>query len=180
MATCADLYASEHKEEFREHRDSTSAAHCRLSGDAWLPPPFQTRPSLATRLYVRSSTRRILPALVDELEHWTPATRLLSAKLLRLLLVFCEDSMVDQLPTLLPALLKALAWTDTQDEELTTVLGHCARLLGWILAVSSESNQSWDMAALVPEAEGTRDHRARDRLLAHLRAGMGGECPGVQ
>lgn len=183
MAACADLYASENDEEFREHqnhdnmyRNPSTVLQSALSLEALLPPPFQTRPRLATRLYVRSNTRRILPALVDELAHWTPTTRLLSAKLLRLLVVFCEDSLVDQLPMLLPALCKALALTESQDEELAAVLGQCAQLLGWwyMMVPSSQTAKALDMASLIPE-KGTSDRsaQARDRLLAHVRAGMG-------
>lgn len=164
------------------------------SGPA-LPPPFQERPNLATRLYVRTNTRRILPALLEELSHWMAPARLLSAKLLRALIVFYEDSLVDDLPTLLPALLKALTWAHEVEkkedlEELAAILTDCAELMGWFCsyaALSSLTTAPLDPSVFLPDdtttesshnTSNTRRRLARATLLAHVRS-WGGEGVGI-
>jgi hypothetical protein len=106
--------------------------------------------SLATKLYVRKNTKRILPVLIEELCHWRQEIRLSSAKLLRMLIVFHEDSLIDNLPLLLPGLLKALALSDSEapaaaaleqeeerEREMTALLCDCAELLASFIPLSS-------------------------------------------
>jgi hypothetical protein len=138
---------------------------------------------LALRLYVRTGTRRILPALLEELSHWMASARLLSAKLLRALIIFYEHCLKDDLPILLPALLKALALAHEvgkDQEELAATLTHCAELIGWFCsdtASSSLATPPLDPSVFLPEettigssTNGTRRRLARATLLAHFRA----------
>jgi len=155
------------------------------SGPA-LPSPFQEFPNLATRLYVRTNTRRILPALLEELSHWMAPARLLSAKLLRALIVFYDDSLIDDLPILLPALLKALTLAHEGEkkedlEELAAILTDCAELMGWFCscaASSSITTAPLDPSVFLPDDTTTESNHktsssrcrlARATLLAHFR-----------
>lgn len=152
-----------------------------------LPLLFQERPNLATRLYVRTNTRRILPALLEELSHWMAPARLLSAKLLRTLIIFHEDSLVDDLPILLPALLKALILAHEVEkkenqEELAATLTHCAELMGWFCSCAASSSLAappLDPSVFLPDDttidssqnnSSSRRHLARATLLAHFRS----------
>lgn len=185
LSTCANLYAQDNEKEIRAHQLLAPPMKDTACPSPALPLPFQERPNLATRLYVRTNTRRILPALLEELSHWMAPARLLSAKLLRALIVFYEDSLVDDLPTLLPALLKALALAHEVErkedqEELAATLTHCAELTGWFCSCTASSSLPLDPSVFVPEdatTEGsssstsTRRRLARTTLLAHLRSG---------
>lgn len=170
------MYAQENEEEIRAYLQLARPLRTAVGSGPALPPPFQERPNLATRLYVRTNTRRILPALLEELSHWMAPARLLSAKLLRVLIIFHEDSLVDTLPTILPALLKALALTHEVEnkedqDEVSATLTHCAELLGWFFAASSST---MDPSSFLPEdvtTGTTGDIRSalRGSLLAHFR-----------
>ena len=101
------------------------------------------RPPLGARLYVRSATRRALPVVVEELAHWMPATRLQSARLLRLLLLFHEHHVLPHLAALLPAIVRGLqadegeedgAKGDDDSADVRALLLDCAALLGALIA----------------------------------------------
>ena len=72
-----------------------------LELDGPLPPPFESRPRLGARLFVRAQSRRVFPPLLRELRDWEPfggrvagsdGARARAAALLCALLVFHEDS----------------------------------------------------------------------------------------
>lgn len=183
MSACADLYAQNHEEEIRAYQLLAQPKKDTARSGPALPSPFQECPNLATRLYVRTNTRRILPALLEELSHWMAPARLLSAKLLRALIVFYEDSLVDDLPTLLPALFKALtlAHEVEKKEELAAILTDCAELMGWFCSCAASSSLTTaplDPSVFLPDDTTTESNHntsssrcrlARATLLAHFR-----------
>jgi hypothetical protein len=71
-----------------------------------MPPPFQRRPSLGSRLVVQANFGRTCPALCGELQGWMQGLKLRSAQLLRSSLVYLEDHVATHLHLLLPALAK--------------------------------------------------------------------------
>ncbi|KAM3574392.1 hypothetical protein VYU27_003685 [Nannochloropsis oceanica] len=187
LAKCADLYVRDNEEEIRAYQLLDAPINYTAHLAPALPLPFQERPNLATRLYVRTNTRRILPALLEELSHWMASARQLSAKLLRALIIFYENSFKDDLPILLPALLKALAFAHEVGEdqgEFAATLTHCAELIGWFCfnaTSSSIATPPLDPSVFLPEettisssTNSTRRRLARTTLLAHFRA-LGGK-----
>jgi hypothetical protein len=56
----------------------------------YMSHPFTERPRIGMRLYVRGNSKRFLSALVNELTNWLSATRVKSAKLLKIIVVLCE------------------------------------------------------------------------------------------
>jgi hypothetical protein len=102
-----------------------------------LPWPFNVtgeRPRLGTRLYVRGCTRRFLKPLLAELTNWNHKSRLASAKLLRTVVVYCEESLTEQLHTMVPDLAHAFKVNDRK--MLVGLCGLMAILslsLSWVL-----------------------------------------------
>lgn len=130
LSICAQHYAEDSNEEIHEYVETFQSFKDHANNYHALPFPFQRRPDLATRLYIRRNTRRSLPALMNELTNWTWNTRLLSAKLLLLLITFYEDSLVDDLPVVLPALQRALAYeSKRKEDELRVILSQCLNLI---------------------------------------------------
>jgi hypothetical protein len=83
------------------------------------------------RLYVRGNCKRFLTALVNELTNWLSATRVKSAKLLKLIVVLCEEHLTMEVHTLLPSFIKALRFaSDDNDKELYHILLDVYELMG--------------------------------------------------
>lgn len=80
------------------------------------PALTASRPPVGARLYVRGATRRALPVMAEELAHWTPATRLHSAQLLHLLILFHERAILPELPTVVPAIVRGLLLEEGQGD----------------------------------------------------------------
>ena len=102
-----------------------------------LPPPFQGRPSLGARLFVRTNTRRFLTALLVELSSWRSKTREQSAELLRMLIVYNEEHLVSSMSMALPLLVKGLrlaaedvAKGDKASQKVVDSIEDCLELLG--------------------------------------------------
>ena len=85
-------------ETYRSCREG-NARHCTLG----------RRPSLGSRLLVRNFVGRVLTPTLNELSSWQQNARQQSALLFRVMIVFCEENLTQQLSTLAPALCKALA-----------------------------------------------------------------------
>lgn len=93
-------------------------SHSTLSSVSPLYPALAaSRPPVGARLYVRAATRRALPVVVEELAHWTPATRLHSAQLLRLLILFHEREILPQLPAVVPAIVRGLLLEEADQQK---------------------------------------------------------------
>jgi hypothetical protein len=85
------------------------------------------------RLYVRGNSKRFLTALVNELTNWIGTTRVKSARLLRIVVVLCEEHLTMEVHTLLPSLVKALRFAsdDSQkDKDLYDILLEVFELMG--------------------------------------------------
>jgi len=99
------------------------------------------RPRLGTRLYVRGCTRRFLKPLLQELTNWNASARLASAKLLRTVVVYCEESLTEQLHALLPLLAHAFKVFNSEgvqtSGEVADVLAEVCELLGRFIAPDS-------------------------------------------
>jgi hypothetical protein len=103
----------------------------RINLDKRLPPPFQERPRLGMRLYIRGTCKRFLSALVAELTNWVSTTRLKSAQLMKMLVILCEEHLTMEAHTLFPALIKAHKFAhDDKDAVLAANLRELFELLG--------------------------------------------------
>ncbi|XP_046385055.1 dynein axonemal assembly factor 5 isoform X2 [Ischnura elegans] len=92
-------------------------------------PPTE-RPNLGCRTLVKNNLSKILPALVKELDDWTPEVRLKSAGLLYQLLLHSESAMTLNLDRILSGLYVA-----ARDEEknVTTQVEKSAELIGYFV-----------------------------------------------
>jgi len=73
-----------------------------------LPKPFNRRPSLGARLFVRANSSRFFLAMLDELHNWRDETRKRSAELLLILTVYCEEHLVKDFQHTLTSISKAI------------------------------------------------------------------------
>ncbi|KAJ0404687.1 hypothetical protein ATCC90586_001237 [Pythium insidiosum] len=104
-----------------------------------LPPPFlDDRPSLGTRLFVRSRTRRFLNPILRELENWQSPTRAHAVRLLKTVLVYSEEHVTVDAHALIDTLLRV--WDDDElqrqpkDNEGRSHLQDVADLTGRFVA----------------------------------------------
>jgi hypothetical protein len=103
----------------------------RINLDKPLPPPFQERPRLGMRLYIRGTCKRFLSALVAELTNWVSTTRMKSAQLMKMLVILCEEHLTMEAHTVFPALIKAHKFAhDDKDAVLAATLRELFELLG--------------------------------------------------
>lgn len=138
-----------------------------------LPPPFQGRPSLGARLFVRTNTRRFLTALLVELSSWRSKTREQSAELLRMLIVYNEEYLVSSMNMALPLLVKGLKLAaedvikgDKASQKLVDSIEDCLELLGRYIPANVyepllEDSTPHHMRALECMAKGSDRHHSR-------------------
>lgn len=86
-------------------------------------------------MYVRGNCKRFLAALINELTNWVSATRVKSAKLLKIVVALSEEHLTMEVHTLLPSLIKALRFANDdgekdKDKELYYILLEVFDLLG--------------------------------------------------
>jgi hypothetical protein len=88
---CGMQYEKEHYDEIVERLQFGVDGDSRCNHNDPLPRPFNGRPKLTERLFVRGNSKRFLEVLLHELSNWIPSTRMQSTKLLRILVVYCEE-----------------------------------------------------------------------------------------
>lgn len=98
---------------------------------AGLPWPFETRPSLGARMIVRAFCHRFLGPTLDELVSWRTEARRQSALLLRVVIVYCEDHLTQELARLVSAFCRTLKKARREaDEKQRDLVLDCCRTLG--------------------------------------------------
>ena len=166
-------YESEHPQDIIERRQYGVDGDVRCNHSE-LPPPFQDRPSLGARLFVRTNTRRFLTALLVELSSWRSKTKEQSAELLRMLIVYNEEHLVGSMSMALPLLVKGLklavedvAKGDRATQGLVDGIEACLELLGRYiprnvyepLLSDAEDKSSQHKRALECMAKGSEHHQ---------------------
>ena len=108
VKNCGQQYEAEHPDEIIERRQYGVDGDCRCNHSGTLPQPFEQRPRIGARLFVRGNTKRFFKALVSELRNWMPRTRHQSAQLLQTLVIYCEEHLTMDFHNTLPGIVKAL------------------------------------------------------------------------
>eukprot|EP00297_Palpitomonas_bilix_P000224 CAMPEP_0113901314 /NCGR_PEP_ID=MMETSP0780_2-20120614/21180_1 /TAXON_ID=652834 /ORGANISM="Palpitomonas bilix" /LENGTH=867 /DNA_ID=CAMNT_0000893903 /DNA_START=96 /DNA_END=2699 /DNA_ORIENTATION=- /assembly_acc=CAM_ASM_000599 len=75
--------------------------------------PFSERPSAVCRALVSRSLKEYIPGVLEDLVNWTAKTRGEAASLLRVLVVYCEDNVLEHLDAIINAATKACRDDDT-------------------------------------------------------------------
>lgn len=131
LISCGEKYETEHADDIIEKKQFA------IDGDDGInllpspPVPFQSRPSLGVRMFVKGNVKRFLHALVSELTNWQGTTRIKSAKLLNIILYLCEDYLTIEAHILLPCFLKVLRYTDSEhDKALEKIILEAIEMYG--------------------------------------------------
>jgi hypothetical protein len=111
MQTLAFLgrrYEDEHGEEILEMKQyGVDGKNPSYNYHKQLPSPFlDHRPSLGTRLYVRGRARRFLNPVLRELNNWQSKTRGHAVRLLKSVIVYCEEQITVDAHLLIQTLLR--------------------------------------------------------------------------
>ncbi|RLN44546.1 hypothetical protein BBJ28_00019849 [Nothophytophthora sp. Chile5] len=128
LAVLGERYEREHGEEVLEVKQyGVDGKNATYNYRAPLPAPFLAgRPSLGTRLFVRGRARRFLNPILRELANWQDATRAHAVRLLKCVLIYCEETITVDVHTLVNTLLRT--WRG--DPTLCLELRQCAELTG--------------------------------------------------
>ncbi|DAZ99045.1 TPA: hypothetical protein N0F65_010931 [Lagenidium giganteum] len=87
-----------------------------------LPAPFRDhRPTLGTRLFVRSRSRRFLKTILIELNNWQSATRAHAVRLLKCVIVYSEETITVDVHLLIQTLLKCWRLDPTIQPDLEDI-----------------------------------------------------------
>ncbi|KAG3015452.1 hypothetical protein PC128_g11819 [Phytophthora cactorum] len=123
-----ERYEREHGEEVIEMKQyGVDGKNPTYNYRAPLPEPFDAgRPSLGTRLFVRGRARRFLNPILRELANWQDSTRAHAVRLLKCVLVYCEETITVDVHLLVNTLLR----TWGSDHDLLPQLRQCADLAG--------------------------------------------------
>lgn len=105
---CGQQYEVENPDEIVERRQYGVDGDERCNHIDSLPQPFEQRPRIGSRFFVRNNTKRFFKALLSELRNWMPKTRLQSAKLLHILVIYCEEHLTMDINNTLFEVVKAL------------------------------------------------------------------------
>ncbi|KAJ8574935.1 hypothetical protein ON010_g4278 [Phytophthora cinnamomi] len=128
LEVLGERYEREHGEEVIEIKQyGVDGKNPTYNYRAQLPAPFIAgRPSLGTRLFVRGRARRFLNPILRELANWQDATRAHAVRLLKCVLVYCEETITVDVHLLVNTLLRT--WGG--DNDLLPELRQCADLTG--------------------------------------------------
>ena len=120
------LYVETNIKDYKEkieYGHADEAAETAAISIARPPPLTERRPSLGARERVGQHFRSLIHPICAELELWTSAERLQSARLLEMLLVYVEHKVTEFAHQLLPALAKGM---DEDNPDLAPLVARCA------------------------------------------------------
>lgn len=138
LIKCGQQYENEHPDEIIERRQYGIDGDDRCNFEKPLPLPFTERPRIGIRIYVRGNTKRFLFALINELTNWQNKTRIKSAKLLKYIIILCEEYLTMEAYKLIPTYIKALGFArEDKDKELDELLCEICELSGRYFAPES-------------------------------------------
>ncbi|KAE9231204.1 hypothetical protein PF005_g3197 [Phytophthora fragariae] len=128
LEVLGERYEREHGEEVIEIKQyGVDGKNPTYNYHAQLPAPFAAgRRSLGTRLFIRGRARRFLNPILRELANWQDVTRAHAVRLLKCVLVYCEETITVDVHLLVNTLLRT--WGG--DHDLLPELRQCADLTG--------------------------------------------------
>lgn len=131
LAVLGTRYEQEHGEEVLEMKQyGVDGRNPSYNYRKALPAPFgASRPSLGTRLYVRGRARRFLNPILRELGNWQTKTRSHAVRLLKSIIVYCEETITVDAHLLLQTLLRV--W---REPDIARDLRVIAELVGRFVA----------------------------------------------
>ncbi|XP_022102374.1 dynein assembly factor 5, axonemal-like isoform X2 [Acanthaster planci] len=115
-------YAKENEEELKDQMDFERIIE--------LPPGETRRPNLGCRMLIFRNLSKILPGLLHDLTDWTASNRIMSAKLLRVLLLNAEDHTTQHMEKLLSGMYKACG---DEEKEVVAKMLQSAELVGFFV-----------------------------------------------
>lgn len=122
VENCGQQYEAENPDEIIERRQYGIDGDERCNHIDSLPPPFEQRPRIGSRFFVRNNTKRFFNALLSELRNWRPKTRLRSANLLHILVIYCEEHLTMDINNTLFEVVKALQSCIKEDDKESNCL----------------------------------------------------------
>lgn len=126
IENCGRQYEVEHPDEVIERKQYGIDGDDRCNFEGEFPEPIKQRPSIGTRLFVRSNSKRFFSALLGELNNWIPKVRLQAAQLLTILTMYCEENLTmdfhETLSKIIKALKKVLSSEEKEDKQLQSEL----------------------------------------------------------
>lgn len=127
LAFLGTRYEQEHGEDVLEMKQyGVDGKNPAYNYRKQLPTPFlDQRPSLGTRLYVRGRARRFLNPILRELDNWQSKTRGHAVRLLKSIVVYCEETITVDVHLLIQTLLRV--W---REPEIAGELKVVAELAG--------------------------------------------------
>lgn len=117
VENCGQQYEAENPDEIIDRRQYGVDGDERCNHMDALPQPFEQRPRIGSRIFVRNNTKRFFNALLSELRNWMPKTRLQSAKLLHILVIYCEEHLTMDINNTLFGIIKALQSCMNEDDK---------------------------------------------------------------
>eukprot|EP00163_Fabomonas_tropica_P020955 TRINITY_DN36897_c0_g1_i2.p1 TRINITY_DN36897_c0_g1~~TRINITY_DN36897_c0_g1_i2.p1 ORF type:complete len:847 (+),score=191.94 TRINITY_DN36897_c0_g1_i2:324-2543(+) len=95
--------------------------------DVVLPPPFESRPSVGARAYVREKLSAMLPPYLRRVSDWTKDSRVTAAGVLQALTVYAEHHMVAHLEAILQAVVRV---AKDDEPEVRDAVHSATKVLG--------------------------------------------------
>ena len=134
IESCGEQYEAEHSNEIIERRQYGVDGDDNCNHKDSLPFPFTHRPRLGARLFVRANTKRFFHVLLNELTSWVSKTRCQSAKLMIILMVYCEEHLTMDCHNTIPGIVKAVQMhlrdTSIESKALHELLTQLLELMG--------------------------------------------------
>ena len=130
----------EKEKEFRDSKQYAIDAAWTWEGElVSLPvePPFMTRPSLGSRVFVRGHVRKFWTALYKEVKDINIHNRTRAAHLLVYGIIFTENYMTQYLDIMIPQLLPNILPLEIQDQLVCSLVEKCFFYLGRYCDVSA-------------------------------------------
>lgn len=120
---CGEHYEVEHADDIIERRQYGVDGDLCNNLSFPLPEPFENRPRLGARLFVRSNTKRFFKALTKELSSWSSSAREKAAQLVKLIVIFNEEHLTIDFHQTLSDITKAIAnvWRDDDNSPSTSM-----------------------------------------------------------
>ena len=114
---CGEQYEVEHADDIIERRQYGIDGDLHINLSDPLPEPFESRPRLGTRLFVRANTKRFYKILTKELSSWSCIVRERSLHLIKIIIIFNEEHLTVNFHETMTDITKAIvsAWRDNDD-----------------------------------------------------------------